>query len=413
MASQNEEIKELRGELKQKEKELSLLQQVNESVAYDLSIDEILKKAISIVHKVTRSDACLLYLYSTENEELILKASQSPAPHTIGRIKLKLGEGISGIAAKTKKPVAIEKEARKDPRFKAFSNLPEDYYEALLSLPMIHKNRVVGVINVHHKKPHKYREDDIQLLSMIANQVGGAIENASLYEDATQRARQIDMLAQVSKTITSTHYLEEVLHLIATMTASMMNSKICSIMLLDEKKKELAIVATQSLSEEYRKKANLRVGQSISGRAVLEKKPVKVLDVAKEPGYKYPELAQKEGLVSLLAVPMMLKDRVIGVLNSYTSKEHRFAPEEVQILQAVANQAAIAIENTKLLDKTVEMEEALLTRKLVDRAKGILMKEHGLSEEEAFRLIQKQSMNTRKTMKELAESIILASEIKK
>lgn len=413
MATLQDELKSLKGGLKQKEKELSLLAQVNESIAYDLSIEEILKKSIAIVHKVTKSDACLLYLYNTEKEELILKASQSPAPHAIGRIKLKLGEGITGVAAKTKKPVAIEKEARKDARFKAFSKLPEDFYEALLSVPMIHKNRVVGVVNVHHKKPHKYQKDDINLLSMIAHQVGGAIENATLYEEATQRARQIDTLAQVSKTITSTHYLEEVLQLLVTMTASMMGSAICSIMLLDDKKKELAIVATQSLSEEYRKKPNIKVGQSVSGRAVVEKRPVAVGDVAKEPGYKYPDLAKKEGLVSLLAVPMMVKDRVIGVINTYTSKEHQFSPEEVQILQAVANQAAIAIENTKLLDKTVEMEEALLTRKLVDRAKGILMKQHGLTEEESFRLIQKQSMNTRKTMKELAESIILAAEIKR
>jgi len=132
------------------------------------------------------------------------------------------------------------------------------------------------------------------------------------------------------------------------MTAQVMNSKICSIMLLDNKKQELFIAATQSLSEEYTKKPNLKVGQSISGKVIKEKRPITVLDVTREPGYMYPEIAKREGIVSMLSVPMMIKERVIGVINSYTSYEHKFTDEEVKILQAIANQAAVAIESTNL-----------------------------------------------------------------
>lgn len=212
--------------------------------------------------------------------------------------------------------------------------------------------------------------------------------------------------------ITSSRYIEEILNLITGLTADMMNSKICSIMLLDDTGMELEIKATQALSQEYRSKPNLKVGQSISGLAVKEKRPITVLDVTKESLYMYPDIARREGVKSLLSVPMMLKDRVIGVVNSYTSKEHHFTDEEIKLLQIVAHQAAIAIENTKLLNKTIAMEEALDTRKSVERAKGVLMKRHGISEEEAFRIIQKQSMNTRRTMKEIADAVILASEIK-
>ena len=212
--------------------------------------------------------------------------------------------------------------------------------------------------------------------------------------------------------ITSSRYIEEILNLITGLTADMMNSKICSIMLLDDTGMELEIKATQALSQEYRSKPNLKVGQSISGLAVKEKRPITVLDVTKESLYMYPDIARREGVKSLLSVPMMLKDRVIGVVNSYTSKEHTFTDEEIKLLQIVAHQAAIAIENTKLLNKTIAMEEALDTRKSVERAKGVLMKRHGISEEEAFRIIQKQSMNTRRTMKEISDAVILASEIK-
>jgi signal transduction protein with GAF and PtsI domain len=197
------------------------------------------------------------------------------------------------------------------------------------------------------------------------------------------------------------------------MTAEMMNSKICSIMLLDEKQQELQIMATQSLSPEYIKKPNLKVGESVSGRAVQEKKPITVLDVTRESGYKYPELARQEGIVSMLSVPMMVKDKVVGVINSYTSHEHSFSEEEVKILQSVANQSAIAIENTKLFDKTMEMEEALETRKLVEKAKGVLMTKYNMNESEAFKIIQQQSMNTRKSMKQIAEAILLTAEMNK
>lgn len=191
----------------------------------------------------------------------------------------------------------------------------------------------------------------------------------------------------------------------------MMGSKICSIMLLDAATGELRIAATQSLSEEYRRKPNLKIGQSISGRAVQERRPIIVADVMKDRDYMYPDLASKEGLVSLLSVPMMMRDKAVGVINSYTSVPHTFTSEEVRLMQTIANQAAIAIEHTTLMEKSFEMQEALAVRKLLERAKGYLMRSKRLSEEEAFKLIQRQSMDLRKSMREIAEAILLAGEI--
>jgi AmiR/NasT family two-component response regulator len=112
-------------------------------------------------------------------------------------------------------------------------------------------------------------------------------------------------------------------------------------------------------------------------------------------------------------VPLAVKNKVIGVLNCYTSRPHRFSKTEINVLTSVANQAAIAIENTELMVKTKVVQEELETRKVTERAKGILMKEEGLSEEDAFRRIQKYSMDTRKPMKEVAEAIIMRHEMRK
>lgn len=221
------------------------------------------------------------------------------------------------------------------------------------------------------------------------------------------------LLYEVSRAISSNVYLEEILSLVVGLTAELTESRICSLMLLDEKKQELVIKATQSLSERYRSKPPVKIGESVSGRAVKQKKPVVVLDVTHEADYRYKEIAEQEGLKSMISVPMMIKNRVIGVLNCYTSNVHTFNEEEVKTLVGVANQAAVAIENTHLFAEKAAAEEALEIRKKVERAKGIIMKNHGVTEDEAFRMLQKQSMNQRYSLKAIAEAVIVAESLEK
>ncbi len=229
----------------------------------------------------------------------------------------------------------------------------------------------------------------------------------------TSHARQLEAISKVSKTITSNLYLEDILKLVVTVTAEIMNSKICSLSLVDEKTGTLVLKATQSMSDAYNKKPPLKIGEGIAGKVARDNTPITIYDISKEPEYKYKDIAVKEGVKSLLCVPLSVKGRVIGVLNNYTSHPHKFTKEEIDILTSVANQAAIVIENAELMVKTKIIQEELETRKSVEKAKGILMKENGLSEEEAFKKIQKQSMDTRRSMREIAEAIILINTMKK
>ncbi len=224
---------------------------------------------------------------------------------------------------------------------------------------------------------------------------------------------QLNALTKISKAIVSDLYLEDILRLIVTVTADVMGSNTCSIMLIDEKGKELIIKATQSVSEEYNKKPPLKIGEGVAGKVVSKNKPIAILDVTKEKEYKYRDIAKKEGLHSLLCVPLAVKNKVIGVINCYTPQKHTFTDTEIEILTTIANQAAIAIENTELIVKSKVIQEELETRKRIERAKGILMKEEGITEEEAYLRIRKYSMDTRKTMREVAEAITVASEMKK
>jgi two-component system, response regulator PdtaR len=224
--------------------------------------------------------------------------------------------------------------------------------------------------------------------------------------------KQIEALSKVANLITSGLYLEELLRLVVHITAEIMNSNICSLMLLDPERKELVVKSTQSISERYNKKPNIPLGEGIAGLVAKENKAICVPDVRKDARYLNQDIAAKEGLVSLACVPLSVKGRVIGVLNCYTSKKREFTKPELGILTAVANQAAIAIENAELSLRAQSAEEALETRKLVERAKDILSQDANVSSAEAFRLIQKQSMDSRKTMREVAEAVIMAREIK-
>jgi GAF domain-containing protein len=224
--------------------------------------------------------------------------------------------------------------------------------------------------------------------------------------------KQIEALAKIANLITSGLYLEELLRLVVQVTAEVMNSKISSLMLLDPDTKELVVRATQSISEAYNKKPNLKLGEGIAGLVARDNKPICVLDVKEDNRYLNRDIAKKEGLCSLASVPLALKNRVIGVLNCYTSKKHKFTRQELAVLTALANQAAVAIENAELDLRARSAEEALTTRKVVERAKDILAQEANILPSEAYRLIQKQSMNSRKSMREVAEAIILAKDIK-
>ncbi|MGC8971379.1 MAG: GAF domain-containing protein [bacterium] len=235
-----------------------------------------------------------------------------------------------------------------------------------------------------------------------------------LRSEIERKEAELEKIIKVSLSVAShLSSVDDILNLIVTVTAELLNTRICSIMLVDEEKQELIMKASQSLDEEYRNKPNLKINQGISGLVVKEGRPIIVSDVREDSRFYYRDIAKRLGLVSMLSVPMRFKEKVIGVVNVYTSEEHRFTEEEVNIVQALANYAAMAIGSSQLIKEVTKIREALETRKLIDKAKGILMKTKGMSEDEAYRFLQKKSMDTGKPLKEIADAICLVYEIEK
>ena len=229
--------------------------------------------------------------------------------------------------------------------------------------------------------------------------------------DTSSYEKTIEALNLISKAITSDQYIEDILRLTVIVTAKVMNSEVCSLWLLDEKTKALTIRATQSIDSDYIKERSVKLGEGVVGYVAQHNEAYVVMNVLEEPRFKEKELARKMGLVSMLSVPMTVKDRVIGVINCYTSVPHEFTETEKNLFTTVANQAAVAIFNTELMVKTKVIQEELESRKLVGRAKDVLMRKRNMTGETAHRWIQKRSMDSRKSMREVAEAILLSEEL--
>jgi signal transduction protein with GAF and PtsI domain len=225
--------------------------------------------------------------------------------------------------------------------------------------------------------------------------------------------KYIKGLMDISRAITSDLYLEDILKLIVLVTAKVTGVEICSLWLIDENvtPNKIRLKATQSIDPEYVQDRSLNMDEGVVGFVATHKRPLVIENVLNDQRFKEKQMAKKLGLVSMVSVPLQVKNKkVIGVLNCFTSEPHTFSETEVNLLIAVAHQAAVAILNTELMVKTKVIQEELETRKLVEKAKEVLMHKRNIDGNSAYRWMQKRSMDSRKSMRIVAEAVLLSEE---
>lgn len=181
------------------ESSVSIYHRISSIVSSDLSLDEMLGEVVGLAVQATACDACLVYLIDHNTNEVVLRASQVPHVGALDSLRMKVGEGVTGWVAEHKSVVALTKDANKDARFKRFQGLIEDTYEAFLSVPMVSGGDLIGVVNVHHRKPHSHEQEDIAAMVFIGEQLGVAIsksllqeENARLLEESEEMKRELE-----------------------------------------------------------------------------------------------------------------------------------------------------------------------------------------------------------------------------
>lgn len=170
--------------------QLDLLHRVSRIVSSELSLDEVLGEVLGLTVQVTSCEACLVYLIEKDTEEVVLRASQLPHASELGSLRMKVGEGITGWVAEHASVVALSSNAGADRRFKKFSGLVEDTYQAFLSVPIVSNGQTIGVVNVHHRQPHEHGEQEIALIKFVGEQMGNAIGRAKLVEENLRLAQE-------------------------------------------------------------------------------------------------------------------------------------------------------------------------------------------------------------------------------
>ena len=186
--------KDLESRLQRTEQQLSVFQKVSRFMVRDLSLSDVLQGIVTLVVEYTLCDSCLIYLLDGEDQDLVLCASNTPHPSTIGKLRLRSNEGLTGWVARERRLLAISREAYKDTRFKTFADLPEDSFEAFLSAPVIARNRVVGVINVQHRLPHQHTGSEMEVLATVGEQVGCTLVLARMSPDALESANHVELV---------------------------------------------------------------------------------------------------------------------------------------------------------------------------------------------------------------------------
>jgi len=390
---------------------LALLHRISGIVSSDQDIDSILSEMVALTINVTQADATLVYLIEHSTNEIVLRAAQRPHDAEIGKVRMKIGEGITGWVAAHRSVVALGQNAAADSRFKYFSSLQEDTYEAFLSVPLWHSGEIIGVINVQHKEPHRHSCDEVALVTFMGEQMGGVIARTRLAERSSNSVRRMQTLAAVAQAIGLESYLDRILQAIAEMLAETLDSAVCSILLMDAEKKEVTISAARCSAPDYMQRMPIRMGGSLIEYVIGQGQTIIIPDIHTDKRYRYPDLARKSGLVSLLAAPLLSQGKAIGCLNIYTRDERNFCNDEVGFVNVVAGEAALAIQNARLMSETLDMKRKLEARKLIERAKGILQHKHNLTEEEAYLRLRDESSRLQRSMRALAEALVLADDL--
>ena len=221
---------------------------------------------------------------------------------------------------------------------------------------------------------------------------------------------QLTTLREITRAISAAGSLDQILALITRKTARVINADSCSIYLLDDQD-YLVLKASTGLASDAIGHARLKLGEGLTGHAAKIGKPIAVSHASHDPHFKYLPETKETAFQSLLAAPLIARNQVIGAINVQTHEDRAYSEDDIEVLALIADIAAGELQKAMLYDEIGGLKEALETRKLVERAKGILMKRHQIGEQDAFARIQHQARASRRSMREVAEAIILAEQV--
>ena len=340
-------------ELRSRYERLNLLYQVSNVIHSTLDPQEVLRLILRESARLTRASSGSVVLINPNGGMLEIQAATG-LPADALTLKLRVGKGITGWVAQHGVAARVG-DVQADPRYVKV----REGIKSELAVPLTVAGEVRGVLNLDSERPDAFTEEHQSLIEDLAVQASMVIHNTWLYEQIRLKARLFETLASVGKTINSTLHVNDALKVITKEACLLMDAKMCSVLMLDAGREWLDLRASYGAGPDYLNKPPLSAAESLLGIVVRRKKPIQVLNVQTSGRYQNLAIARKEGLVSLLSVPLLYGEQALGTLNVYTEKPHNFSNEEIRILSALAELSAVAIEKARLYERVVDVEEQL------------------------------------------------------
>ena len=328
---------------------LNVFQAVTKAVSSTLDVNEVLQLIVRKIPEVLNLKAATIRLLDDTGKKLRLAASYGLSEKYLNRGPVDTEENI--IEALNEKPVAIY-DMSTDIRLRYRKEAEEEGLKSVLTLPIVAKGKVIGVLRLLTGWPRNFNNEEIAFAASLAEQCGTAIENARMYERQYREIQYLKTMEEIAKAISSTPDMREVLDMIVKKIPSIMKTKAATIRLLDMSGKKLELAAAYGLSEKYLNRGPVDAEESIS--FALEGKPVAIYDVTTDSRIVYRDEAKEEGIKSMLVVPIVVRKKIIGIMRLLTDEYRNFTEDEMDFAVALAEQGGIAIETARMYERIKE-----------------------------------------------------------
>ena len=328
---------------------LSTLFELGREVTSVLDLADLLEKIPQLIARLTRFSAFSVYLLDEQRQELHIAYAVGYPQDVVRTLRLRVGQGVVGAAVEQGRPILVN-DISKEPRFMG----PLRDMVSQLAVPMRRKGRVIGALNLLSDTSGAFTDQDEALLRQFAAHVAVAIENARLFRTERRHTATLETLAEIGREMSSILDLDVLLTRIASLTKRLIDYRTFGIFLLNASTSELEMKLAVRYGEEGTAK-NVKLGEGLVGWSALHKEPVLVADVSKDPRY----INLIEDVRSELVIPMLIKERCIGVFDLESPELNAFTKEHEELLTLLASQAAVALENARLYEEVRRNEERI------------------------------------------------------
>ncbi|HZD30046.1 MAG TPA: GAF domain-containing SpoIIE family protein phosphatase [Candidatus Angelobacter sp.] len=328
----------------------SYLLEISHAVNTTLDLNTLLQRVAEMLKRIIDYEIFAILLLNEKTQELKIRFQVGHPPEVAERIRIKVGQGVTGQAAQRREAVLVNDLASEE---NVINYTPGVCSE--LAVPLIAKNKVIGVLDVEADKPNAFTEEHKRLLTLFASRIAVGIENARLYTRVVRQAKQLTLLTEISRELTSILNVDELFQRVADLLTRIIDYEMFSILLLDPTEQLLQHRFSLRFKESVHLKHEIPLGQGLVGYAAQTGQPVLAPDVSKDSRYIMTNPETK----SELCVPLIYKGKVIGVLDIEHTRRNYFNEDHVRTLTTMAAQVAIAIENATLYERIARQEKRL------------------------------------------------------